>query len=196
MLYIWHKTKIVWELELIDYGVVHSQICVMVTVLVCLGTWLQGFEACDGHMPFPVPDFDILDVVYSVLVVLNTKSLLSSLSCQALLTFFVILLCCSSHIIRSFSGKTPKVFFFHSYVYLFIYLTIYGQLTFNGQMEHHPIKCILSSLERENVLRQVFKLNSAQAAAETWNLEGHTLRVKYTISCSGCVVLHERIVGV
>jgi len=63
-------------------------------------------------------------------------------------------------------------------------------------MEHHPIKCILSSLERENVLRQVFKLNSAQAAAETWNLEGHTLRVKYTISCSGCVVLHERIVGV
>jgi len=28
-------------------------------------------------MPFPVTDFDISDVVYSVLVVLNTKSLLN-----------------------------------------------------------------------------------------------------------------------
>lgn len=79
---------------------------------------------------------------------------------------------------------------------LFIYFTVYGQLTFNGQMGHHPMKCISTSLERENVLWRVFKLNSAQASAETWHLEGHTLKVKYAISCSGYVVLNERMISV
>jgi hypothetical protein len=48
-------------------------------------------------------------------------------------------------------------------------------------------------LERKNVLWWVFKLNSAQAAAETQRLEGHTLKVKYAISCSGYVVLNESV---
>jgi hypothetical protein len=63
-------------------------------------------------------------------------------------------------------------------------------------MGHHPIKCISSSSERENVLWWVFKLNSAQAAAETWHLEGHTLKVNDAISCSGYVVLNERMISV
>ena len=63
-------------------------------------------------------------------------------------------------------------------------------------MRHHPIKCISSSLERENVLPWVFKLNSAQTAAETWHLESHALKVKYAVSCSGYVVLNERMISV
>jgi len=42
----------------------------------------------------------------------------------------------------------------------------------------------------------VFKLNSSQAAAETWYLEGHTLKVNDVISCSGYIVLNERIISV
>ena len=51
-------------------------------------------------------------------------------------------------------------------------------------MGHHPINCIFSSLERENVLWWVFKLHSAQAAAEIWHLEGHTLKVNDAVNCS------------
>jgi len=80
-------------------------------------------------------------------------------------------------------------------MYLFIYFTVYVQLTFNGQMGHHPIKCISSSLERENVLWWVFRLNSAQAAAETWHMEGRTLKVNDAISCCGYVVLNERMIS-
>jgi hypothetical protein len=62
-------------------------------------------------------------------------------------------------------------------------------------MGHHPIKCISSSLERENV-RCVFKLNSAKAAAETWHLEGHALKVNDAVSCSCYALLNERVSSV
>jgi hypothetical protein len=45
--------------------------------------------------------------------------------------------------------------------------------------QHCPVKCTSSSSVRENVVLQwAFKLNSALAAAETWHLKDHTLKIR------------------
>jgi hypothetical protein len=53
-------------------------------------------------------------------------------------------------------------------------------LTFKKQMgQHCPTECVSFSSERENTVPQLtLKLNRALAAAETWDLKGHTLKVK------------------
>jgi hypothetical protein len=51
-------------------------------------------------------------------------------------------------------------------------------LSFNGQMQQHPIKCTYFSSETEStVLQWIFKLNSAPTAAEMWDLTGCKLKV-------------------
>jgi len=51
-------------------------------------------------------------------------------------------------------------------------------LNFNGQMEKYcSIERTSFPSEREDVLQQAFKLNSAPATAETRNLKGCTLKV-------------------
>jgi hypothetical protein len=45
------------------------------------------------------------------------------------------------------------------------------------------------------ILHWAFKLSSALAAAETWHLEGCTLKVNDAVSVSGYVVLNERVIN-